>query len=393
MRNLLSILFITMLGGLNAQTLIYLPEPYGDNFIESELIENVSIIPLQVERFGMIEPDMEMKVDGNDFFILDNKKTQCVYHFNNQGELLNTICKKKNSVEANNNLPVLNNPVKFSLNPYLQKIDIYNFENSIINQFNYDGSEAGNIELSISPSDFVSDIRENYWIYTGWNRKETQYRLLRTDKNGNILERRMRLVTKCTPTEGYTFYISEGGICFWELLGDKTYIIENKQIKLTYQFDFGAHNLPANYHSDKADESFTMINQTGYYTVKKYIENKNFVYFFLNYNTIDELEMFHVIHDKKTGRINIYTENSAIGAFDKAQHITENDELVFLVSPRKIRQLLTGGTEFVPATFMDLSDTINRMRNPIILKMKLQSIDNNNKQYQNENIDSLYFNN
>ncbi|MDA3928736.1 MAG: 6-bladed beta-propeller, partial [Prolixibacteraceae bacterium] len=353
------------------QTKVYIPEPYGDNFIESELIGEVSFVPLVLEKYGMIAPDMEMKVDGEDYFILDNKFTQCVYHFNSKGELIQNICEQKSTQEED--VPVLNNPAKFNLNPYKKEIEIYNFENSIVHRFNYSGNKQGEVAFNVTPSDFVCDENGNYWVYTGWNSSETQYRLIRTDGNGITQERKMRLISKCTPTGSYSFYISPEKIFMWELFGNTIYSIQNNSILPEYLFDFGASNLPLNYHMLKGDDSFQMISKAGYYTVNKYVGNKNFAYVFLNYINASsrQREMFHVIHDKKAGQVYVYTENSAIGAFNKAQAITDNDELVFLVSPRKIRQLLSSGTEFVPAPFIGLVDDIGRSRNPIILKVKL----------------------
>ena len=390
MRNwiLLALVFWAQL--LIGQTKIHIPEPFGDRFIESELISGVSIVPLAIERYRMITSDMEMKVDGDDYFILDNKVNQCVYRFNGTGELLNTICEEKKEA-GEEDLPQLNNPAKFSIDPLRKQVEIYNFENSIITQYRYDGTKTGQLNLSVSPSDFIREKDGNYWIYTGWNNSETQYRLLKTDERGNITDRKMRLISKCTPTEGFAFYNTGNAICFWELLGNTAYKIEKNEITPSYLFNFGNRNLPLNYHIMEGDDSFMMINQSGYYTVKKYLENDDFAYFFLNYNSIEQREMFHVIHDKKAGQIYIYTENSAIGAFDKAQSLTADNELLFLITPRKIRQLLGGGTEFVPASFVGLEEQVGRMRNPVILKIKLQSVEG----YQpvNTSNDSLYFDN
>jgi hypothetical protein len=68
-----------------------LQQPLID-FIESPLISEVSFTPLQINKIGMISQDMEMKYYDNNYFILDNKFTQCVYRFDEEGLLLNTIC-------------------------------------------------------------------------------------------------------------------------------------------------------------------------------------------------------------------------------------------------------------------------------------------------------------
>ena len=355
------------------QTKIMIPEPYGENFIESELIAEVSFTPLQLERFGMITPDMELKVDGDNYFILDNRNSQCVYRFDALGKLINTICEQKNEQETEN-VPDLSNPAKFSMDPYRKNIEIYNFENSEINRFSYDGNLLGKVSLGINPSDFVRDAAGEYWIYMGWHNSESQYRLIKADANGKIIDRKMRLITNCTPFEGFAFYINQQDIYFCEPLGNTVYSIEGDKITPKYLFDFGAHNLPLNYHMSKGDDSFRFISEAGYYTIKKFVGNDHFDYLFLNYNGTQQREMFHVINDKKAGQLFVYTENSAIGAFDKAQAITSNNELVFLVSPRKIRQLFSGGTEFVPAPFASLVEELGRERNPIILKVKLRSL-------------------
>lgn len=380
MRVFLLLILVGVVSWSFGQTKIIIPEPYGDNFIESELISEVTFIPLQLERMGMITSDMEMKVDGDDYFILDNRNTQCVFHFGSEGQLLNTICEKKPTNEGDN-LPDLSNPAKFSLNPYLKQVEIYNFQNSEIYRFGYDGKPAGKISLEISPSDFVRDASGSYWIYMGWHNSESQYRLLKTDANGKVLDRKMRLISNSTPTEGFAFYPTKNEICLWELLGNTIYSIENNQAVPKYLFDFGAHNLPYNYHMMNGDDSFKYISDAGYYTVKKFVGNDDFAYLFLNYTSSQQREMFHIIHDKKSEQIFVYTENSAIGAFDKAQAITDNDELVFLVTPRKLRQLLSGGTEFIPAPFENLVEDLGRERDPVILKIKLRSMSANEDEF------------
>jgi hypothetical protein len=384
-------LFVFALRSLG-QTAIYIPEPYGDDFIASELIAEVNVVELQLEKYGMITPDMELKVDGDNYFVLDNKFTQRVYRFGSDGALLNTIGgqAKGNSTD---DLPVLNNPVKFSIDPFNHQVEIYNFESSLINRFNYEGEINDKFSLNGNFSDFVCDKSGNYWLYLGWNNSESQYRLMKTDRNGKVIDRQMRLISKCTPIEGFSFYSFDRQICFWELLGNKTYAIENSSISTKYVFNFGNYDLPLNYHIMAGDDSYMMINQKGYYTVKKYIENEDFAYFFLNFNRIDQREMLHVIHDKKTNQVFVYAENSAIGAFDKAQAITKDNELLFLVTPRKMRQLMSSGADFIPAPFVGVSDEVRRMRNPIVLKLKLKSLTGVNDKKETESMDSQYFEN
>jgi hypothetical protein len=372
-----------------AQTRVFIPEPYGDSFIESELIDMVSYTPLQVERYGTIMPDMEMRVDDENYFILDNRKTQCVFRFNLDGELLNTICEKKKQTSAND--PDLSNPVKFNIDPYRNMVELYNFENSSITRFSYDGSAKSSIAFQFNPSDFARDNNGQYWIYTGWKNSETPFRLLKTDNNGKITDKLMRLTTNCTPTEGYAFQHRKDDLLFWELLGNTVYSIKNDKVEPTYQLDYGNYMLPLDYHYIESDESFKKINQAGYYSVKKYLENDNFAYFFLNFTNIDKRDMFHIIIDKKTSQTHIYSEDAGISAFDKAQALTDNNELVFLVAPRRMRQLMNNETDYVPVVFEGLIDELSKLRNPIILKIKLRSpsdYQNNNNNYEEQN----YFN-
>jgi len=372
-----------------AQTKVYIPEPYGDSFIESELIDQVSYTALQIERYGTIMPDMEMRVDDENYFILDNRKTQCVFRFNLNGELLNTICEKKKQTSAND--PDLSNPVKFNIDPYRNLVELYNFENSSITRYAYDGSTKSTISFLFNPSDFARDNNGQYWIYTGWRNSETPFRLLKTDNNGKITDKLMRLTTNCTPTEGYAFQHRKNDLLFWELLGNTVYSIKNDKVEPTYQLDYGNYMLPLDYHYLESDESFKKINQAGYYSVKKYLENDSFAYFFLNFTNTDKRDLFHIIIDKKTNQTHIYSEDAGISAFDKAQALTDNNELVFLVAPRRMRQLMNSETNYVPMAFEVVLDELSKLRNPIILKIKLRSpsdYQNDNSNYEEQN----YFN-
>lgn len=385
-------LLILLFGVLcaEAQTVIFVPAPTGENFIESELISEVSFLPLEIERYGMITPDMELKVDGEDYFILDNKFTQGVYHFGASGELLSLIG-GVNEVQTEENLPNLTNPAKFNLNPYQKEVEIYSFENSEVTRYNYDGTMDGKISFSYNPSDFVRDHEGNYYIYTGWNSKETQYRLIKTSSNGMPLDRKMRLISKCTPIEGFSFYIDNDKIYMWEPLGNLIYSLSSGKQQPEYRLDYGANSLPLNYHMLNSEDSFQLIHEMGYYTVKKYVGNENYGYLFLNFSNMERREMLHVIHDKKSGQIYIYMEDSGLAAFDKAQAITPDNELVFLVSPRKIRRLLGTGSDFVPAPFIGLDEELRSHRNPILLKIKLETFTQEENDYNAS--DSLFFGN
>lgn len=388
---LLGIIFIALSSiTVKGQTKIHIPEPYGDNFIESELIREVSYLALEIERYGTILPDMEMRVDDENYFILDNKSTQCVYRFNNEGKLLNTICEQKKNTKENT--PDLSNPVKFNIDPAQNQVELYNFENSSITRFDYGGLLKSTINFQFNPSDFIRNNLGEYWVYTGWNNSETPFRLLKTDKNGNIIDRRLRLTTRCTKTEGYAFYPHKNNILFWELLGSTTYQIKNNEVSPSYIFDFGNYNLPLDYHYIDPYESFTMINKAGYYSIKKYLENDNFAYFFLNFTSNEKRDMFHVIHDLKSGQVFIYTENAGIGAFDKAQALTDNNELIFLVAPRRMRQLMNNDTDYVPVAFENVIDEISSMRNPVILKIKIESLTSAPVEEQYEYNEQNFFN-
>ncbi len=370
---ILIVLLLNITQLLVAQQRIYIPQPYGDDFINSPLISDISVIPLEIERYGDITEDMEIKADRENIFILDNKNTQCVNRYNYKGELLNTICENR-PVQNDNNLPILSNPAHFNLDVFRDYVEIYKFENSTTYRFRYDGTLVDKIKFTVNPSDFARDKQGNYWISTGWNNTETQYRLLKTDANGTITDRKLRLITRCTPTESFAFYSTNKEICFWELLGNTLYLINGNTITPTYIFDFGEYNLPFDFHSIDGNDSFMMLTQKGYYTIKKYLENDHFAYVSLAFNSMDQRAMFHVIHDKKADKINIYTEDASIAAFDKAHHITENDELLFFVSPRKIRNLTRINADYLPEAINALSDEIGRTRTPVILKMKLRSL-------------------
>ncbi len=350
-----------------------LQQPLID-IIESPLISEVSFTHLQITKIGMISQDMEMKYYDNNYFILDNKFTQSVYRFDEEGTLLNTITAQDTSLQNSNKI-ILTNPAKFNVNHFNKLVELYNFEESSIQRFTYEGNKLDKIKLALNPSDFTRTKEGSYLIYTGWNNKETQYRLLITDKNGKTIDKRLRLVSKCTPTEGYSFYTTDEGTYMWELLGNTTYLISNNNnITEKFVFNYGNKNLLPNYHMLEAYDSYRLINHAGYYTIKKYLENKDFAYFFLNFTGENQKEMYHIIYDKNKKITYSYNENAGIGAFDKAQALTDNNELIFLVAPRKFRQLFSSGIENIPPIFDELSETVNKERNPLILKIKLQSI-------------------
>jgi hypothetical protein len=251
---------------------------------------------------------------------------------------------------------------------------LYNFEESSIQRFTYEGHKLDKIKIALSPADFTRTKEGNYLIYTGWNNKESQYRLLIADKNGKTIDKRLRLVSKCTPTEGYSFYTTDEGTYMWELLGNTTYYINNNNISETFVFNYGNKNLLPNYHMLEHTIHTGLLIMPGITLLRNILKTRILLIFFLNFTGENQKEMYHIIYDKKTKITYSYNENSGIGAFDKAQALTDNNELVFFVTPRKFRQLFSSGIENISSAFDELSEVVNKERNPIILKIKLQSI-------------------
>jgi hypothetical protein len=371
-RAILILFFSSVAFVAKAQVEISMLQQVKDNFIESELIGEVSYVQLQYEAFGTIAPDMEVRADGKNFFILDDKTTQSVYRFSENGELLNTITTQK-QITGENKLPVLNNPAKFNINPTLEHVEIFSFENSSLNRFTYSGKKIDKIVFPVNPSDFTRDTKGSYWIYTGWNSKESQFRLIETDQNGRIIDKKMRLVTKCTPFVSYSFSHWKNKICMWELLSNTTYRIENNLVAPTFIINYGPRNLTDVFHSMDAYDSYQMLTRNGYYSIKKYLENDNYAYFFLNFTSESKKELFHIIYEKKNKKIHKYYENAAIAAFDKAQVLTDDNELIFLVAPRKIRQLVASESDLLPSQFDDLVEASKTVKNTMIVKIKLAS--------------------
>ncbi|HPR30709.1 MAG TPA: hypothetical protein PLK12_01380 [Prolixibacteraceae bacterium] len=367
------ILLIGVASSVFGQRAISIPAPQGASFIESPLIEAVSFFPLEQEKINMILPEMELRYSNKHYFILDNKYTQCVYRYNENGELINTICEVKD--EKDKILATLNNPASFSIDPFREQVEIYNFQKSTVQRLSFDGTFIDEIPFPIHPSDFTRDKQGNYWIYSGWNHRDTQYRLLIADKNGKVIDRKMRLNTRCVTTSGFAFSYYKEDILLWESLGNLAYSIRDNTPKERYLFSFGTFNLPLDFHITDPQISYQRMNNNGYYSIKKYLENDRFAYFFLNFTNTPLLqkEMIHIIHDKQADKIHILNENSGIGAFDKAHALTESDELVFLISPRKIRQLLSGGVEYVPDSFYGLDEDLRDVRLTCVLKIKLRS--------------------
>ncbi len=369
---ILTLILIISLNSLKGQVEISLIQPPIIDILESPLFSEIQFTPLQIQKSGMISSDMELKYYDNNYFILDNKFKQCAYRFDEDGNLLNTI-NEQDSAKLKTDKLVLRNPVKFNINPFNKQVEIYSFEESSIQRFTYEGKKIDQIKVGINLSDFTRTKEGNYLIYTGWNNKETQYRLLIADKAGKTIDKKLRLVSKSTPTEGFAFYTTSEGTYMWELLGNTTYLVKNNNITEKYNFNFGNKNLLPNYHMLDAYDSYRHINHTGYYSIKKYLENKDFAYFFLNFTSETQKEVYHIIYDKTKKITYSYTENAGIGAFDKAQSLTDENELVFFVMPRKFRQLFNSGIENIPSIFDELTEVVNSERKPMILKIKLQS--------------------
>jgi len=106
----------------------------------------------------------------------------------------------------------------------------------------------------------------------------------------------------------------------------------------------------------------------------------------MNFTSSEDKQMIHIIYDKKTKKTYKLLENAKIAAFEKAQALTENNELVFLVSPRKFRQIFNSEDQTIAPVFSEFAEAISSLRNTVVLRIKLQSIENQENESSKEQV-------
>ena len=115
----------------------------------------------------------------------------------------------------------------------------------------------------------------------------------------------------------------------------------------------------------------TMLDTKGMCMIADCFENKNFVYFLIIKQEMHEAELNHLLIDKKTGckRILSIKDDEIINAFGRANMLTDNDELIFLVH----QALLVDLIKKYPLLKGNLMDPLNEELNPFVVKVKLKS--------------------
>ncbi|MDR1562432.1 MAG: 6-bladed beta-propeller [Dysgonamonadaceae bacterium] len=202
----------------------------------SEFVDSIEFISLEFNENCMLREDEIKKVvcHKDHIFIIESQHSQCVYHFDKNGNFVNQIGRHGKGPDETVKLK------DFSLDEENEIIYLLDDGKQKIMGYNFDGKMVADIKISQFASDFEYQRGLFYIFCESVFGTTDNYKLKIRDKKGELL--------KCFfPVErdysiGFsnkTFTKTNKGLYFINIFEYNIYYIENKDMERQYTFDFG----------------------------------------------------------------------------------------------------------------------------------------------------------
>ena len=337
-----------------------------EKFWDSNIIEHINYLPLETNDDCLLSDDVQLKSMGNDYYILDNKAHHKIFRFNSEGIFLNTIGQRGQGPNEYNEL------LDFTVDERNQTIEVLVFPEYKIFRYEPDGKVMTTIKNEI-PAQSFAKLGDTYYLNIGYSNYFSKERIYKVNDQGVVISKYHPITTRLFPVTEPNFTQTDRHIIFHESFSNTIYDVTNEDVEPLYTIDFGKYSIPDDIHKIEPMQVLEILERKGMCMIVSYYENSNFVYFFVSQQELQEITYNHLLIDKKTGnkRILYFTEEKedGYGFFGRAEMLTDNDELIFLVQQAPLIDLIEKHSFFKG----NLTNPLNDELNPVIAKVKLQS--------------------
>lgn len=336
-------------------------------FFSDMFFSNLEIIRLETNDSSLLNfdnqavgPRLEMRYDGKHYFVLDQNQ-KSLFRFQKNGTFLNKIGRSGDG-------PAEYAETKdFVIDPETNIVDILSSNGKIVS-YTYDGKYLSTQNYDLPINSFVK-IDNNYWFSLS-TFVVGEKRLCQVSEDGTILgEFLPKKNNWMSFGSEQNLYKSSNTISYKEMFSHETYKIVNGDLRPGVSIDLGKYSIPAEAYSFDQMEGINFLNNKGWATIDKYMENEDFIYlFFLLWPNEDANDAYCWLINKKT-------QNSVLHYFSHddpiykmmgvAKVLTPNNELLFIVDPIMFEQCSD--------SFFCVDDKLNDSfafdSNPLVIKM------------------------
>ncbi|MDR3095284.1 MAG: 6-bladed beta-propeller [Bacteroidales bacterium] len=335
------------------------------DFFSADIFSQIEYLPLETTEDCLLSDALRLKMLDNDFYILDYKAHHKVFRFSSAGQFLNTIGQRGKGPHEYTHV------MDFAIDTEDKSIDLLIEPQSKIFRYHTDGSWVGEINTNI-PAQSFAKMKGCYVLNISYSNYFSKERLYKIDEQGQIITKFHPITTKLVSLTEPNFFQTDTSIIFHESFSNIVYEVSSGEAHPLYQFDFGEYDIPSTIHEMESLKALDLLNQRGMRTILRFCENKKFAHFAIQQQQEQHALIYNYLFiNKENGHcviLQVSSENSDFAAFGHVAMITENDELVFLVHPYNLVDLIEKYSFFKG----NISTSINEDMNPFIAKIKLK---------------------
>lgn len=212
-----------------------------------EIASGFSIIPLETTDQSLIQYMKKVVAYNDKYFVLDDQRPLLAI-FSETGKFLRTISKQG---KAPGEYFV---PTDFIIDPEQEQIEVLDGFNGQILIYDLEGNYKSRIRILLQGNYFVKFKNGDYLIYTNMrNEREMPYKLVRINKDGEIVSRELAYSAKTLQTTSSPFVKTNADSYLFSEHGcDTIYQVTQTEITPLSYLNLGKYQVPFEYRTDIA---------------------------------------------------------------------------------------------------------------------------------------------
>lgn len=357
----------------DAETVVaYDPNGGGDLF-HSDLIREIDLIPLQTTDSSLIGTNPELISDATGYYIIDHKGSLNILRYDTAGLFLNMIGNRgKGPQEYLSVSNVITDPGSGTLT-------VFSNMDSKICAYRKEGDFVSGRKLDCPFGQGIPSSDGNLWLYLGPQNGTSDYRIVKTDQQGKILEQWLDATENVMPVEEmYPVFVetSDGRLLLRESFSNRICEVTDDGITPLYRFDFGKYNVPDEYfEKDSPMAAGDFLMKREFVVLDRVMDSPNylFVQAMIQRPGISAT-MVYGLQDKRSDRWQWFNfrdvQNNTTPGFNSVRSLTGNDELICLVDPMRLMEMAPEERSIFRNP--EVIGSLTEESNPVVLKCRLK---------------------
>ena len=335
-----------------------------DNLLlNPDFVDNIEIISIKSDDV-LLARSRQFHIYDGDYYFVNTYNAGNIARIDSAGTFLNYIGRRGRG--PNEYIEMSD----YHISP--EAITIYSSDTHAY-YYSADGAFKSKIEIPI-PFHKIYPEKDGYWIYVGQGREKGAYpRLLFCDNEGNIS---IELLDNNTPISFFedspVFIQGKEGLYVRETFNNDVYIIDNKDLRVAYRFDFGKYNIPkAFYEAKDMMSAVDLFTKSEFAVIRHFFDSKHHVVVGISLQGPDNNDSHTIygIKNKKNGIWRWIKYNSNDIFFDSILYMDNDSNLYAIVESYKLND--SGILDSDVIVNKDIAETFSINDNPSLLILHL----------------------